>query len=61
MKPDFTYYFLRWLTGFCEVVDGVLTVCTLGFFNPNATFAMVCYTSKRNINRMMEARRDGKA
>ena len=54
MKPDFMYYFLRWVTGFCDIIDGICVVISLGFYNPLLSFNMVFYSSKRDIKRRMK-------
>ncbi len=53
MKPDFWYYFLRWVGGFCDIIDGICIILTLGFYNPMLSFKMVFYSSKRSIKKKM--------
>jgi hypothetical protein len=54
MKPDFWYYVLRWIGGFCDILDGICVVCSLGFYNPMLSYKMVFYSSERSIKRRMK-------
>ncbi len=53
MKPDFIYYLIRWITGFCDIIDGVCVILSFGFYNPLLSFKVVCYSSKRDIKKRM--------
>jgi len=53
MGPDFTYYFLRWIGGFCDIIDGIFVVISLGFYNPMLSFKIVFYSSARSIKKRM--------
>jgi hypothetical protein len=44
---DFWYYVLRWLGGWCDIVDGLFRVLTLGYWHPMLSFKLVIYSSKR--------------
>ena len=54
MRPDILFYVLRWIGGFCSIIDGVFTVLAAGFYNPNLTYKMVTYSSKRSIDRKLK-------
>jgi len=54
MRPDFIYYFLRWVGGFCDIIDGVIVIFTLGFYNPMISFKIVYYSARRNLKRRIE-------
>lgn len=51
------YLFIRWLSGFAEIIDGIFMVFTFGFWTPNLTMSVLCFASeieakiweKRNI------------
>ena len=58
---DTLYYILRWIGGFCDIIDGVCVVLTLGFYNPNLGFKRVIYDSKRMVEKKMIKRGDKSA
>lgn len=45
------YYFFRWVGGFCEIIDGIFRIITLGFWSPCLSFKLVIYSSKKFIKR----------
>jgi len=53
MKPSFMYYFLRWINGFCDIIDGVCVILSLGLYNPELNFKMVCYNVKNDLKRRL--------
>ena len=54
MKPDILYYVLRWLMGFCEIIDGVCRIFTVGLYSPNLNLKVIAYSGKRIIKRALE-------
>lgn len=53
--PDFLYYILRWLGGFCDIIDGLFLILTGGFYSPYISFKLVVYSSKRTIGKKIDA------
>lgn len=53
MGPDLGYYFLRWISGFCDIIDGICVVASLGFYSPMLSYKIVFYSSKRNLKARM--------
>ena len=46
--------FLRWTTGFMEVVDGLFHILTLGIYCPELTMTYVFWSSKRQCQRRIK-------
>jgi len=54
MKPDLIYYLLRWITGFCDILDGLCIVFTGGFYHPWLSYKIVNYSAVRVLKKMTE-------
>jgi len=51
---DFWYYVLRWIGGWCDIIDGICRVISLGFWSPTLSFKMVIYSAKRVCYKQMK-------
>ena len=43
--------FERFILGFVEIINGVLKVLTLGFYNSNLDYDFCCWCQKRMCNK----------
>jgi hypothetical protein len=52
----FMYYFLRWMSGFCDTIDGLCVLFSLGFYNPGLSFKITCYSVKKSLKKRMKVK-----
>lgn len=46
-KIKIFHQFFRWITAFIEIIDALITIITLGFYNPG--FTMYLYTLEAKL------------
>lgn len=51
MKPDKTYYILRWVSGFTDILDGLCVIFTLGCYHPMLSMKLMSYDAKRLLKK----------
>lgn len=46
--------FHRWVNGFCQVIDGLVNVLTLGYWGSDLTFRHIARVARDGCRRQME-------
>lgn len=50
--PTVKYHALGILQGFAEIADGLITICSLGFYASNFEMSVAAYRAKSHLNDM---------